>query len=232
MGIGGFDFLLLKFVIDKNGVKFGDKKLESTALLMQHLNDLVTPVALQLKGPDDNSAAANADQAILNDIKGQPTPYKLPDYPLEKKVSKKPVGAIGQKAYMYCHNAEDRDSGICVKTADSGTLKRCRPSDGFAEGKACWYERDCDQTKRLFCYHAQTLEAVCAKELPDYGSCVRDSQCKSRKCALSFGLACHDDDKNCLCAPRAGLKAGSKSADADNCESGKVTTDNGVNTCQ
>merc|ERR1711924_18748 len=187
------------------------------------------PVALQLKGPDDNDASvAEAEKDIVAEIKGQPTPYQLPDYPLEKRVNKKPVGTIGQKDYMYCHYAEDCESDICVKTSDSGTMKRCRPSDGFAVDKPCWYERDCDATKRLFCYHAQTVEAVCAKELPDYGECVSNEQCKSRHCGLSFGLECHDDDRNCLCVPQKGYKVGTKSADAMNCASGKVKTDNGI----
>ena len=189
------------------------------ALLLQHLSQAVS------------GAGKSQEDTLISDIKHSDTPYTLPEYPLEKVVDKRPVGTLGQHDYMYCKFAEDCLSGICVKTSDSGTLKRCRPSDGFAVGRPCWYERDCDASKQNFCYHPETLKAVCLNEVVDYEACTSSAQCKSHRCALSYGLKCVDAEQNCRCAPEGGYKAGTMSSQGYYCQSGEVEMHNGIGKC-
>lgn len=224
--IGGFDFTLLKFVIG-GGKK---KKAEEDPLLLEHIaTPKSTPISTLIAMK--NGVLSDDETAAIAAVENGEADYKLPNYKLEKVIDKRAVGSMGQDDYQYCKMGEDCMSGICTRTADSGNLKRCRPADGFGEGRPCWYKRDCNMGAGLFCRFPESPEAVCSAEVDDYEPCMDAEQCKNRRCGLSFGIQCVSDDRNCLCIPGLGFKEGTRSVEARNCDSGEVTQENGINIC-
>jgi hypothetical protein len=155
----------------------------------------------------------------------------LPSFSLgtncKKCHSKKPNISLGRYADAPCTGDDQCKSGACVKTAKvkpSGrNLYICRPVNGFAIGHGCFYTRDCQTSNDEFCYQARTTKGVCSKKKKDYTPCEGNTQCISGTCAVSFGLACNVDDKNCLCRPKLGFKTGTKVASAWDCITKKAT---------